>query len=1204
MNLKEIYLKLLSEKITENKTLFILQGFPFKVYESIQELDVKHLLNKKFSQYIDYREMDGDKVAKELLMALIMLEESAWIFYEEFIALSNIVNNFTVYSGKIVLLRNNLFADYYPIPVRINNEIALQLYEKENVEDKAIFKYYSDCKLINGQLYYSYVNRHYEIDAGVEIDELGLFSLNDLQYDADKEYEKVALSALVSLKNKIQIGEIENKNYIVTEHSATLNQELGILNNLGQMMGVYVFPAESKREQQDRNRYLATLKKFWGKDAEFRFNRFYKEPEISSETIDISQGEIVSDIILQCENGINGNDYSDLIVTAPTGAGKSVLFQIPSIYLYEQFKAITIVICPLVALMVDQVKELNDRGVLYATFINSSITFEERKERLDGIKSGRYSIVYLSPELLLSSDIHSMIGERKVGLIVVDEAHLVTSWGRDFRVDYWFLGDYLEKVRHGSYYSNAEKVNVPILCLTATAVFGGNDDVIGDLQNSLQLVCNSEQLYIGYVRRDNIEFIIRHPKKASKSDKEEKINLTAKEVVKSVDEATKTIVYFPFKSSIDDTWNRIRDNNADVSEQVVKYHSGPDIGTIEKNDAYMNFRDSEKIVMLATKAFGMGVNISDIKKVYHFAPTGTLADYVQEIGRAARKLDKGYAITDYLPTDMHYARTLWGLSGLRHYQIQEMIKKLYELYSDKKRRNLLVSPDTFNYLFDNNSVEMKVKSGLMLLSADLLEKFHFKVIAVRAKSLFSKQYITVPFGIDDAFLQKYQKYCIVMTDVKPRIENSKPGYNTSTYKNGNVYEINLAELWEMEFSDMTFPKFKYDFFNGRLFDFGDENIVPNAKLTINYSQGYEATKDSFKCLADSIQKTFNIIKQKFGGREFSLKEFLDIFSGLYEIKIRKEYIAMLLDLFCYDHVDLFNCPSENWKFIERRKSSGDIMGQMTYCIRTQKYAYIGTNLKKYFKFAMPNQKDKDDIYITYIALPGGNNSGNGTYLQLLASIMQLFNMATYELNGGRSPEIFVRINDPQKLKRIASSDRKYNNRILTEIEARHKRAIKLMNHFMMNEYTNDERWSIIEEYFLGHDELVDNMLMTIEPSGIINEKKKLKKSKEKEISVEVDSFGVFSEYYSDWEEASEVDNVVVFVENNITTPDYFNAILKVGEDSVECRYVWKAEKTAILEENISEKSIENAKNVGWCLMCIEELNRDELVKRLGGDIDG
>ena len=188
--------------------------------------------------------------------------------------------------------------------------------------------------------------------------------------------------------------------------------------------------------------------------------------------------------------------YSDIIVTAPTGAGKSLFFQIPAIYLHDKYKAITLVISPLVALMIDQVTELEERGIRIGTYLNSSITFEERQSRIEKIKNGEFSLVYLAPELLLSYEIRSLIGERTIGLLVIDEAHLVTTWGRDFRVDYWFLGDHIEKIRKGNYKNKLDARPFPVLCLTATAVFGGNDDVVGDLQNSLHLTCYSDHLYI------------------------------------------------------------------------------------------------------------------------------------------------------------------------------------------------------------------------------------------------------------------------------------------------------------------------------------------------------------------------------------------------------------------------------------------------------------------------------------------------------------------------------------------------------------------------------------------------------------------------------------------------------------------------------------------------------------------------------------
>lgn len=104
----------------------------------------------------------------------------------------------------------------------------------------------------------------------------------------------------------------------------------------------------------------------------------------------------------------------------------------------------------------------NKRGVKTATCINSSISYEARQQRINEIRSGKKSIVYLAPELLLATGLQTLLGERKISLLVIDEAHTVTSWGRDFRSDYWFLGDFLKSVKKNGY-------AFPVLCLTSSA---------------------------------------------------------------------------------------------------------------------------------------------------------------------------------------------------------------------------------------------------------------------------------------------------------------------------------------------------------------------------------------------------------------------------------------------------------------------------------------------------------------------------------------------------------------------------------------------------------------------------------------------------------------------------------------------------------------------------------------------------------------
>ena len=140
------------------------------------------------------------------------------------------------------------------------------------------------------------------------------------------------------------------------------------------------------------------------------------------------------------------------------------------------------------------------------------------------------------------------------------------------------------------------------------------------------------------------------------------------------------------------------------------------------------------------------------KQFIIFAPTGNLADYVQEIGRVARDPKIiGHAITDYTSNDLKYVRMLYGMSGMKQYQLKEMIRKLYFLYREKRNRNMLISPEVFSYLFNDDDIENRVKSGLLLISKDFEQKYTFNVINVRPKSMFTKNYVCVPYEIENVF---------------------------------------------------------------------------------------------------------------------------------------------------------------------------------------------------------------------------------------------------------------------------------------------------------------------------------------------------------------------------------------------------------------------------------------------------------------------
>ena len=178
------------------------------------------------------------------------------------------------------------------------------------------------------------------------------------------------------------------------------------------------------------------------------------------------KGKLIEEVIMEAEKGIKGDSSAhNLLLTAPTGAGKSLLFQLPAIYLGNEYKLLTLVVSPLKALIVDQVEALQELGYERVAYASSDLSPEQKNEVYRRVREGEVDLFYLSPELLLAYDISYFVGERRIGLVVVDEAHTVTTWGKEFRVDYWFLGRHLEALK------NALGYVFPVFALTATAVW-------------------------------------------------------------------------------------------------------------------------------------------------------------------------------------------------------------------------------------------------------------------------------------------------------------------------------------------------------------------------------------------------------------------------------------------------------------------------------------------------------------------------------------------------------------------------------------------------------------------------------------------------------------------------------------------------------------------------------------------------------------
>ena len=296
------------------------------------------------------------------------------------------------------------------------------------------------------------------------------------------------------------------------------------------------------------------------------------------------------------------------LLIAPTGSGKSLCYQIPALAI-ERPNDLVLVLSPLVALMQDQVDSLLKRGI-EACFVNSSLSRQERLSRYDEIGNGRYRIVYVTPERFRKPEFLEVIGRRCVSLLAVDEAHCVSEWGHDFRPDYTRLAD----IRH-------QLGNPPTLGLTATATRDCQVDIIQ------QLGLSESEVRIFHEGIDRPNLVIDVQEVWGDSDKIEWIEKTLAEETYAGGSA---IVYFSLIKTLEAFSERLRGESIDH----VCYHG--DLPRQQRRKIQNAFMNGRQRLVLATNAFGMGIDKENIRVILHAETPGSVESYYQEIGRAGR----------------------------------------------------------------------------------------------------------------------------------------------------------------------------------------------------------------------------------------------------------------------------------------------------------------------------------------------------------------------------------------------------------------------------------------------------------------------------------------------------------------------------------------------------------------------------------------
>lgn len=323
-----------------------------------------------------------------------------------------------------------------------------------------------------------------------------------------------------------------------------------------------------------------------------------------------------------------------------TGGGKSLTYQFPSLLLPD----LTLVVTPLISLMIDQVQQLKTRGRHDVAYLNSSLAPNEMRQILYEIERGKYKLVYISPEKLQQSHVIAILKKRKISLVAVDEAHCISLWGHDFRTDYLKLPAVLKELDHPT-----------VLAVTATATEEVQQELVRlfDIQPEDRLILS--------LNRENIAYEIKQVE--SEQDK-----------VKQLMETIRTIngpgiVYCSTRQSVEHLVSALL---VEGVPNVYGYHGG--MSAMDRILIQEQFLRDELSVIVATNAFGMGIDKPNIRYVLHYHYPSSIEAYVQEVGRIGRDGKPGYACLFYHPDDFYIHNRLLQNEIPTQVEIQQFIQ--------------------------------------------------------------------------------------------------------------------------------------------------------------------------------------------------------------------------------------------------------------------------------------------------------------------------------------------------------------------------------------------------------------------------------------------------------------------------------------------------------------------------------------------------
>ncbi len=356
-------------------------------------------------------------------------------------------------------------------------------------------------------------------------------------------------------------------------------------------------------------------------------------------------------------------DGKSLLAIFPTGGGKSITFQLPALISADTMAGLTVVISPLQSLMKDQVDNLYRMGIADAVTINGLLNAVERAEAMERVENGIASILYIAPESLRSKTIERILLGRNVTRIVIDEAHCFSSWGQDFRVDYLYIGEFISNLQE------KKKVKIPVSCFTATA----KQKVISDIKEYFKKTLDVElELFATNATRTNLRYEVLY----RENDIEKYATLRTLIEQKSCP----TIVYVSRTKRAEEIALKLYSDGFNAKAFHGKMENDVKIANQE------SFIRGEVQIIVATSAFGMGVDKKDVKLVIHYDISDSLENYVQEAGRAGRDQTiqaECFVLFNENDLDKHFL--LLNQTKLSISEIQQVWKAIKDLTRERSR---------------------------------------------------------------------------------------------------------------------------------------------------------------------------------------------------------------------------------------------------------------------------------------------------------------------------------------------------------------------------------------------------------------------------------------------------------------------------------------------------------------------------------------